>query len=107
MAAIGIRPANSWVEVSPPLVRVRMGWAFSLRAGRADVASAALDHDRVWAWGVHGWRGRWLVNGSSGGLVRIGLDPPAPGRVLGFPLRVHTLRVSVEDPEGLLAALDT
>jgi hypothetical protein len=84
-----------------------MAWAFSLRAERAAVTGAAPDHDRVWAWGVHGWGGRWLVNGSAQGLVRITFDPPVPGRVLGFPVRVHTLRVSVEDPGGLVAALAT
>ena len=107
MAAIGIRPANSWVELSPTLLRVRMGWAFSLRSARSAVRSAAPDQDPVRAWGVHGWRGRWLVNGSSDGLVRIEFDPPAPGRTLAFPLHVRTLRVSVEDPDDLVSALGT
>jgi hypothetical protein len=106
LAAIGITRANSWVALSPTTVEVRMGWAFALRAERSSVRSAWPDHDRVLAWGVHGWRGRWLVNGSSDGLVRIELDPPARGRVLAFPLRVRTLRVSVEDPGGLVGALN-
>ena len=104
---IGIRPAESFVEVSPTGMRVRMAWGFTLDADRAAVRAAEPDHDPVRGWGVHGWRGRWLVNGSSSGLVRISFDPPAPARTLVFPLRVHTLRVSVQDPEGLLAALAT
>jgi hypothetical protein len=105
MAALGINRRNSWVELTPAALRVHMAWGFDLRAGRTAVGAAVPDHDRVLGWGAHGWRGRWLVNGSSQGLVRISLDPPAKGRVLGAPIHVHTLRVSVEDPDGLIAAL--
>ena len=37
---------------------------------------------RVWGWGAHGWRGTWLVNGSSSGLVRDRARPcrPRPAR---------------------------
>ena len=102
---IGISPARSFVEVSPTGIRVRMAWGFTLDADRAAVRSSEPDHDPVRGWGVHGWRGRWLVNGSSSGLVRITFDPPVAARTMVFPLRVHTLRVSVEDPDGLVAAL--
>jgi hypothetical protein len=103
MKLLGIVPSASYVDVFPTEVHVRMAWGFSLRADRATVRSAAPDQDPVWGWGAHGWRGRWLVNGSSQNLVRITFDPPAPGRCLVFPLRVHTLRVSVTDPDGLVA----
>lgn len=56
-------------------------------------------------WGAHGWRGRWLVNGSSKGIVVLEIDPVARGRVLGFPVRVRDLALSLEDPEGLCEAL--
>jgi hypothetical protein len=81
------------------------GWAFRMRAPRASVAGAAPYTGRVLGWGVHGWRGRWLVNGSSSGIVRVELDPPARGRTLGIPLRVRELLVAVDDPDGLVAAL--
>lgn len=64
MGAIGIRPHNSYVEVDPERVQVRMGWSFRATLPRSSVRSVEPDHDRVAAWGVHGWRGRWLVNGS-------------------------------------------
>ena len=59
----------------------------------------------MWGWGVHGWRGEWLVNGSSSGLVRIELDPPVRARMLIVRVTVRVLRVAVEDPAGLVAAL--
>jgi hypothetical protein len=105
MVLLGIAPDLCRVEVDEGALRVRMAWAFRLDVPRANVRAAARDERRVWSWGVHGWRGKWLVNGSSSGLVRIDLDPPGHGRVMGFPVRVRVLVVSVEDPPALLDAL--
>jgi hypothetical protein len=109
MAVLGITPGSSRVEVGQDEVRVTLSWAFTLVVPRAAVRSAAPDHDRVTGWGAHGWRGTWLVNGSSSGIVRIELDPPGTARVPGLPrsmTTVRVLRVAVEDPDGLIAALD-
>jgi hypothetical protein len=105
MVLLGIVPEQCRVEVDDGEMRVRMGWVFRLDAPRAHVRSATLDIDRVWGWGAHGWRGRWLVNGSSQGLVRIQFDPPVRARTAGFAVRVERLRVSVEDPDRLVDAL--
>jgi hypothetical protein len=107
MYLLGLSPSRSWVAVDDDRMRARMGWAFSLDAPRSSVRGASPDSGRVWGSGVHGWRGRWLVNGSSSGLVRIELDPPARARTGPVPLKVRELRVSVEDPEALVAALAT
>ena len=105
LVVVGMSPRNSFVEVRPDEVRVEMGWAFQLRVPRDAVVGAEADDERVLGWGVHGWRGEWLVNGSSHGLVRLRIDPPGRGRVTGFPVKVHTLRVSVTDPVGLISTL--
>ncbi|MEX1007127.1 MAG: hypothetical protein WD271_04710 [Acidimicrobiia bacterium] len=105
MVLLGIVPDHCRVEVDEGELRVRMAWAFRLDVPRANVRAAAHDDRRVWAWGVHGWRGTWLVNGSSSGLVRIELDPAGHGRVTGFPVRVRVLLVSVEDPDALVDVL--
>jgi hypothetical protein len=102
---LGIRRRDAYVELTDESLRVRFAWGFRLDAPRSSVRSAAADHDPVRAWGAHGWRGRWLVNGSSGGLVRIELDPAGRARVLGVRPRVEMLRVSVEDPDRLVVAL--
>jgi hypothetical protein len=107
MFVLGLTRSRSWVEVDDERLRARMGWAFNLDAPLASVRAARQGAERVWGWGVHGWRGRWLVNGSSSGLVRIALDPPARARLGPVPLRVRELRVSLEDPEGLVGALAT
>ena len=106
MTVLGMRPSNSDVIVGPTDVTIRMGWAFHASIPRSAVASAAADDDRVLGWGVHGWRGQWLVNGSSSQIVRIDVDPAASGHVVGIPVKVRRVRVSVDDPAGLIAALD-
>jgi hypothetical protein len=67
----------------------------------------AAEHDdgRVTGWGVHGWRGTWLVNGSADGLVRLDIDPPVKARTAMVPVRLRTLRVSLADPTAFLADL--
>jgi len=107
MIALGLSPSRSWVEVGDDVLRVRMSWGFSLDAPLVNVRDARPDTGRVGGWGVHGWRGRWLVNGSSSGLVRIDLSPPVRGRMGPIPIGIRQLRVSVEDPDGLVAALTT
>jgi hypothetical protein len=105
MAVLGLTRGNSYVDVSATDVVVRLGWAFRATVSRSTVQSVAPDHGRVWGWGAHGWNGRWLVNGSSSGLVRIELEPVGRARVAGFPVTLRELRVSVDDPAGLERAL--
>lgn len=105
LGLLGMGPGRSVVEVTDDRVTIRMGWAFRLATTRASIVAAEPDHDRVWGWGVHGWKGAWLVNGSSHGLVRIRIEPPVRSRVVLVPWTVDTVRVSVDDPDGLVAAL--
>jgi hypothetical protein len=57
--------------------------------------------------GVHGIAGRWLVNGSGQGLLTIDLMPNQRAYVIGFPVRLRRLLVSVADPVALVEALRT
>src|SRR5262249_33718958 len=107
MALLGIVPSQCRVDVDEGQLRVAFSWAFRLRAPLADVRSAAPDTAPVLGWGAHGWGGTGLVNGSSSGIVRVELDPPGHGFVVGVPVTVRVLRVSVEDPDGLIAALSS
>jgi hypothetical protein len=107
MAVLGMSPARSWVEVDEERLHVRMGWAFKLDAPLVHVRDARPDHERVWGWGVHCWRGCWRVNGASSGLVRVDFSPPVRAHMGPISLTVRELRVSVEDPDGLVAALTT
>jgi hypothetical protein len=105
MTVLGLRPANSNVVVAPGELTVRMGWAFRSTIPRTSIVGADHDTGRVLGWGVHGWRGRWLVNGSSSNIVRIDIDPEVRARVAGLPVRLSQVRVSVDDPDNLVAAL--
>jgi len=102
---LGLGPARSGVTVDDEAVEVRLGWGFHARLDRDAIRSVEPYDGRVMAWGAHGWKHRWLVNGSSKGIVRLYLEPRQDGRTLGFPLHLDEVAVSVEDRDGLLAAL--
>ena len=103
--ALLLAPSDSFVEVADDGVRVRMAWGFRARFPSSAVVSATEHRQRPLSRGVHGFAGRWLVNGSGEGIVDIALEPRQRGYVMGFPVRLRNLLVSVEDPAGLMAAL--
>lgn len=98
-------PASSYVEVDDIQVRVRMGWAFRARFPRTFVVQVAEMNKRPLSRGVHGFGGRWLVNGSGRGILTIDLSPVQRGYVVGFPVHLQQLMVSVEEPSELAKAL--
>ncbi|MDF1605528.1 hypothetical protein [Nocardioides sp. YIM 152315] len=93
------------VEVSRSALLVSMGWAFRAVVPRATVTEVAAVPWRRMSIGAHGWRGRWLVNTATGPLVRVRVDPATPGRVLGFPVRVRELTLSIDDVDAFLTDL--
>jgi hypothetical protein len=105
LSLLGLGPRYSGLELDGGRLRVRMGWAFSATVAREQVRSAARSDGLVGGVGVHGWGGRWLVNGAASGLVTLEIDPAARAWVIGVPVKLTTLRVSVEDPDAVLAAL--
>lgn len=102
---LGLPPASAYVEIDGANVHVRMAWAFRSTFPRSAVVSVSPFGSRPLSRGVHGFRGRWLVNGSGRNIVRIHLDPAQQGYVVGVPVRLHELLVSVEDWRALAAAL--
>ena len=104
-AALLLSPSDSFVEVEGDEVRVRMAWGFLARFPRSAVASATRYQQKPLSRGVHGFAGGWLVNGSGEGIVDIALEPRQRGYVMGFPVRLRNLLVSVEDPTDLMTAL--
>jgi hypothetical protein len=98
-------PSSAYVEVDGHQVEVRMGWAFRCRFPRSAVTSATEIRDRPLSRGVHGFSGRWLVNGSGRGILSIDLMPPQRAYVMGFPIRLRQLMVSVAEPATVAGAL--
>jgi hypothetical protein len=102
----GTGPGQSGVEVEADRIDVRMGWAFRASIPRAAVTK--VDQvDRIpplYGFGVHGWGGRWAVNGSQRGAVKLTIDPPAEGRVLFVPVKLRELYLSIDQPEAFIVA---
>ena len=102
-------PGRSGVEVGPDEIRVRMaGFRFSVP--RDSIRSARSRARIRGTSGVHANRGRLLVNGCADGLVELALHPPSrTGRTMNTAYlseRVHTLILSLVDPDGFIAAVE-
>jgi hypothetical protein len=107
LVTLGLGPAESGIEVTPEQLRVQMGWAFQANIPILRVRHVERSVPPLTAgWGVHGWAGRWLVNGSRQGVVRIEIDPAARATVMGIPVRLTTLLVSVREPKEFINAVN-
>ena len=105
MTAIGLGPSRTQLVVGESTVVVRYGWGFWATVDRVAVVTVERYDGRVYGWGAHGWRGRWLVNGSSQGLLRLTIDPPGRARVVGWPVKLRELTVSLEDRDAVAALM--
>jgi hypothetical protein len=105
MTGLGMGPGLSSIELDGDVLRVRMGWSFRTAIPTHQITDARTVEGPVGGIGVHGWRGRWLVNGTTTGLVAITVDPPVRARAVGLPVHLRVLTLSVEDPDALVAAL--
>jgi hypothetical protein len=98
-------PARSaYLRIDGDVVKVRMGWAFRMKFARRDV-SDVVNHRPVVSIGAHGWKGRWLVNGAHRPIAVIRLAQPARARIVGFPVTVREIFVSVDDRDALRQVL--
>lgn len=107
MLIVGAGPSTARIVLEGDVLRVKIGW-FWFRA-TIPLRSIVLARRSPNAWfaiGIHTdfWR-RWIVNGSPFGMVELVIEPPASGRFAGIPVKVGTLWLSLEDPEGFLVAL--
>ena len=93
------------VELTADTLSVRLGLTWSATVPRADIRTAGHDPLRTISIGAHGWRGDWLVNTSTRGLVVLTIDPAGMARCLGYPIKVRKLHLSLADPDAFLAEL--
>ena len=106
MLLLAITPARSYVDVRSDVVECHLAWAFHALIPRSAVRSPRPAKRVYLTAGAHGWRGRWLVNGKTTGLMEFDVDPPVRARLLGLQIiRLRTLVVSVDDVAGLIAVL--
>jgi hypothetical protein len=103
------RARHGTVTVSDDGLAVRYGAVFSIDVPRAAIRST--ERTTVswwWGFGAHTWKGRWVVNASLRDPVEVVVDPPQRGRMLGLiHPTVRSLVLSVEDTDGLVAAIGT
>lgn len=102
----GVGGPRSGLFLAPETVTVRAG-GFRVAIPRSDIADVGRARAPWWALGgVHTTlRGRWIVNGASGQVVRLDLSRPVEGRMAGFRTRVRRLDVGLVDDDALLEAL--
>ncbi len=84
---------------------MQMGWAFRSTFPRSAIRAISRLGSRPISRGVHGWRGRWLVNGSGDEILVLDLEPGQRATVIGFPVRLRQLMVSLEDRAAAARAL--
>ena len=101
-----VPPRSAYVEREGADIVVHMGWSFRARFP-TDAVVATKAYGRRISIGVHGWRGRWLVNGATEPIVGLILREPVRAYIIGFPIRLREVLVSVEDPEALLRLVAT
>lgn len=99
-----IGPKSQEILIDHANLKLRMGWAFQTTVPLTSIITARPVERRVYGWGVHGWRGKWLVNGSSSGLVEIHIDPAERAWSGPIPIKLRRLTVSVTEPEQFAAA---
>lgn len=105
LTPLGMGPKQSDIRVEGGNLHVSMGWGFKATIPLSSVKDAQPAHQRFFSAGVHGRRGRWLVNGSTRGIVELTIDPPVRAHTAGIPITLRTLWVSVTDPDALIAAV--
>lgn len=93
------------IDVNRAVLVVTLGWSFRVAVPRGAIQAVDSVPWRRHSIGAHGWRGRWLVNTTPGPLVRVRIEPATTGRILGFPVRVRELTLSIDDVAAFLTDL--
>ena len=108
---VGRGPGKSGVEVRPEEIRVRMG-SYKFDMPRQSVRSVSRSPEKLrGTTGVHmNKKGQLLINGSPDGLVEVSIDPPChtdrTPSTMFVKERVNSLLLSLEDPDGFIAAVE-
>ncbi|HTX27186.1 MAG TPA: hypothetical protein VME19_09235 [Streptosporangiaceae bacterium] len=103
-------PGRGGVVLDSTMLRVLVP-GFRLDIPRTSLRSASRSaRETRGTIGVHGSRGRWLVNGSHNGLVELVIEPPSytprQGTTLFLKMKVSSLTLSLADPDGFVAAVE-
>ena len=101
--------SRSYAEIGAEALRIRFGWLFDKSIPLAAIEGVQPSR-WPWYWGL-GWRtnlvGRIGLVGSYSGIVDIALRRRRLVWLLILPLPCKRLTVSLEDPDGFVAALSS
>jgi hypothetical protein len=106
LRALGMGPKRTGIVLTPDEVQVKAG-SFRVMVSRDQIASVRECSPPRWAQaGVHtDLRGRWIIDGGPGRLVRLDLSPPAQGQMAGMTVSVRRLDLGLEDSASFMAKL--
>jgi hypothetical protein len=107
--AMGLGPGRTTIRIDDTTLHVKYGWAFHLDIPLENIASARRLSLRPFSWGVHSAGDLWIVNASRDGMVGLKLSHPVSSKSVRLQSstwgEVRNLCLSLEDPDGFLAAL--
>jgi hypothetical protein len=103
LSLLGLGPLFSYVESDGVDLHVVMGWGFRARFPISSIRSVVAYEGTTMNVGVHGLAGRYLVNGKGSGIVTLEIEPTARALLLGIPVKLRTLSVSLDSPEQFIA----
>ena len=100
-----LSPDEAYVEVADDLMHVKFSWAFRATFPRSSVASTSVYPRKPLSRGVHGFGGRWLVNGAGDGILELAFEPAQRAHVLGWPVTLRCLLVSLPRREDFASVV--
>ena len=106
LGRLGFMGAHGVVDLDDEHLRVHVGPWFRVDVPRSLVTSAdVVTPSWLAGFGVHHWRGAWVVDGRREDAVDVKLSKAVQGRMLGLPVRVRRLQLGVERLEELKTEL--
>lgn len=106
LGLFGVTTARAYLEIDEERLVARFGW-YRLELPRAQIV-AVEPGQWPWWWRIGGkiWRERLGLIGAGGPVLCLRLAASQPTRLLGIPLHVQEVCISVEDPAAVQAALE-
>jgi hypothetical protein len=105
LTLLGLGRRFSTISNSGDQLHVKMGWGFRARFPVSSIRSVTPYDGVAMGIGVHGFGGNYLVNGKASGIVTIEIEPSAKALVIGIPVKLRKLSVSLDQPEQFIADL--
>lgn len=104
----GHGPEVSSVDITDGTIHVRSGWLFQADIPISSLAVVERAKNPWWNFGgvQTSGLGSWAVGGAYRNVVRLELESKAKGRLFSlFSISIRRLFLSIDDPDGFVAAV--